>query len=485
MIVTIKTMKECEQNSTLSTLELMDQVGFKLAQEIIKRHHNEKIVVLCGKGNNGGDGYILAKYLNEAGFNVKVYPLFDEQSTSESKKNRTKCKKIITNDLSDIKSADILIDAIFGFGFSGNIPNDLRELFRLVNDLDSIKYAIDINSGAEADTGNFDNDAICSDITFALGYKKIFHQLRKDHFLFKECDLISLDIAESKTSDLVEMDDNIFMNQFPILKEDAYKGSEGKPLIVGGSYGMAGATLLNIMGAKASGSSYIHVLCHEKIYPLLQANEITPVFHPFTKDTVVSTFNNVVNEAKCICFGSGANYLDCKNKLFEMILQQTVCPVVLDAEAIRMLKNDLYLLKLIKTPVILTPHIHEFSSLVGLPIETIQANRIEIAKSFAKEYKVILVLKGPHTLVVSPTQDLYINQTGNAALAKAGSGDFLTGLITGLLSQKRDLYQAVVMAVWLHGKAADLAIASHHPKMVTIESLVDYIDEFLYSNLNI
>lgn len=485
MIVTVNTMKQCEQNSGLSNFELMEQVGFKLAIEIMNRHkQHENIVIVCGKGNNAGDGFVLARYLLDSNYHVSVIALYSELTTSESQENMKKLPKKVfvkKNDIfNGIENADVLVDAVFGFGFKFEIPSECKEAFVQYNQSKAVKYSIDINSGAEADTGHIACDALKSHITFVLGYKKIIHVLRKDHHLFDECIVIPIDIKECDHSELVEMTQEQFVKEFPRIQEDAYKGQEGIPLIVGGCYGMAGATCLNILGAKASGISYLHVACDEKIYPILATKEITPVFHPFTLDTVGSVLKDVLPKVKCIAFGSGATYLDSKKVILELLLQQSTCPVVLDAEGIRCLQNNLYILKLVRTQVILTPHLKEFADLIGMSLESLKTNKLEIAKEFAKEYHVTLVLKGPHTLVVSSQGEVYINQTGNAGLAKAGSGDFLTGLITGFIAQKRDVFMAVILAVWLHGHAADLALKNHHQRMIQIEDLKQEIEQFYF-----
>lgn len=483
MIVTTETMKTCEENSTFSSEELMEKVAFKLAVEIKKRHDSHsKVCIVCGQGNNGGDGFALARYLIQEGYDVKVLPTDYKQKTKESQKNRDLVNKKNLINFKGIQEYDfdIVVDAIYGFGFKGSIKDELRPIMNWINQ-HGLVYSIDINSGAEADTGKHDRDAIKSSITFALGYLKPFHCLRKDHFLFEKLECIPLEIPAPKKSDCIEMDEDKFIQNLPRMNEDGYKGQLGKTLIIGGCMGMIGATALNILGAKASGTTYLHVACDESIYPVLASREITPVFHPFTMDTVVPVIRPLIQEVNAIGFGSGATYLESKKRIQELILQQSSTPVVLDAEALRLLIGNLYILKLIQTPVVITPHIKEFADLVGLPIEVIESDKINIAKEFAKEYHVILVLKGPCTLVVSPFGECYINQTGNQSLARAGSGDLLLGLITGFISQKKDILTSVIMAVWLHGYVADLAIEKHPIMTMQPEFLVEAIDRFYLS----
>lgn len=488
MIVNVETMKEIETNSTFSNEETMEKVGFQLANHIMQNHNqNEKIIILCGNGNNGGDGFVVARILEHAGYDVKIMLVDSLPNTKEARKNYDLLNSslFISLDSSNqtLLESDLIVDAVYGIGYHGQLKTEIKKLFDYINKLNRLVYSIDINSGAEADLGKFDSSALHSTITYALGFYKPFHMLRKDHFLFEKCILISLDFKYPNTTPYQEMNEELFIKNYPVRLEDSYKGKDGKSLLIGGSYGLSGALSLNILGAQTSGCSYIHVVCHESIYPLVASNNITPVFHPFAKDTLFSVIKPLLNEVTSIGYGSGATYLEGKKDILECILQNSNCPVVLDAEAIRLLINNLYILKLIRTPVILTPHLQEFANLLGITIEVLKENKFEYALQFAKEYRVTLVLKGPCTLVISPTGEIYINQTGNNALARAGSGDILTGLITGLLSQTKDIFRAVIMAVWLHSYAADLATKKHSKIAFKFEYFEEAIDSFYLSNL--
>lgn len=481
MIVTIETMKICEEKSAFTTIELIEEVGFKLAVEIMKRQNRtQRICLVCGTGNNGADGFVCAQVLQREGYDVVVLPIDDKQKTKESKMMRETLSTQLFATFEQVQSMsfDLIVDAIYGCGFHGEFNEEVRKIVQWINESNTTVYAIDVNSGAHADTGSYDKDAVRSQITFALGFLKPFHCLRKDHFLFKEVVCIPLSIETPKKSDVFEMDTQTFLEHTVNSSEDSYKGKTGKALLIGGCMGMAGALAHNILGAKASGCTYLHVACEESIYPILASREITPVFHPFTSNTAKSVIDPLLQEVNAIGFGSGVTYLSEKRQIQECLLQQRSTPIVLDADAIRLLVGNLYLLKFVAAPVILTPHIKEFADLINLSLEEVQADKVTIAQQFAKEYGVYLVLKGPCTLVVSPMGDLYINQTGNQALARAGSGDLLTGLITGFVSQNTNIFLATILGVWLHGKAADLALEKHPLTTMQPEYLMEAIDEF-------
>lgn len=452
-------MKKIEAGSGYSSDELMELVGKKLADEIMQAYSNDKkILFLCGKGNNGGDGFVCAKYLKDYDYDIILCE--GKPKSEEAKQAYAQLSKKKMHPLKEaekyIFDADLIVDAVYGFSYHGSLNTEIKTLFRVINLAKLPVYSIDINSGAESDSGYYDTDALHSSVTFAIECIKPFHALKKEHQLFDACKIISLDLKHDIETNYHEMNEEIFFSSFPHKSENAYKGSYGKTLLVGGGYGAAGALSLNIIGAKTVGAGYINVACPDEIYHIVGSQHITPVFHPFGHATWEETLTPLVHEAKAIAFGSGAAKLSRKNECMDKILQESKGPVVLDAEALRLLVHNTWILRFIQCPVVLTPHLGEFASLINQPVEMIQHHKIAYAKEFALKHKVYLVLKGPNTVVVSPEGQIYINQTGSQALAQAGSGDLLTGILAGLLTIKDDdIFTAVCMGVWLHGYIAE------------------------------
>jgi hydroxyethylthiazole kinase-like uncharacterized protein yjeF len=481
MITDSEGMRKVEKSSGLSTARLMEKAGAAVFDALTKEMTPDtQVLVLCGKGNNGGDGFVLARLLAAAGYAVSVYAC---EGTPVSKEALAAYHKLPAGCLlkkqkidAALEGADVIVDAVYGYGYHGALSKEDTQLFAKVNASGRDVFSIDINSGCEADTGRYDRDAIRSRITYAMDCWKPFHLLRKDHGMFEKTEVLSLDLPHADTR-FHEMNEDLFFRNFPKKKEDAYKGTYGKTLLIGGCYGMAGAVCLNILGAKTVGAPYINVALPEEIYAPAAAHFITPVFHPFGHETMHEVVEPLISSAAAIGFGSGAVYMDHKEDCLDLILQTSRCPVVLDAEALRMLKQNTYILKFVKAPVILTPHIAEFADIVNQPLEVVQDNKMEIVRKFAADYKVILVLKGPNTIVVSPSGDCYINQSGNQALAQAGSGDVLTGIMSAMLSMTRDVFTAVIMAVWLHGYLADLGIETHSIQGFSLDAYPHLMDQ--------
>ena len=274
------------------------------------------------------------------------------------------------------------------------------------------------------------------------------------------------------------MDKETFFSHYPIRRKDSNKFDNGRVFLIGGSYGMAGACILNIIGARSAGASYIDVLLPKEIYPIVAANEITSVYHP---DDLSSDEISVpaLHKAGAIAFGSGMTNHPKKKEYLEYILRNADVPLIIDAEGLNLLSEhpEYYSFN---SQMILTPHMGEFSRLCGISVEEIIENRIEIAVDFAKEKNVILVLKGPETLIVNKDGSFVINDSGNEALARAGSGDVLTGMIAGLCSMYSDPYLAAADAVWLHGHLADEAIKKHSREVFDLTAYPQYADEFFF-----
>ncbi len=474
-------MIRIEQSSGKTPGRLMEIAGKAVSEALGKvLREGSSILILAGNGNNGGDGAVVCRML--AGrFSVQIAYVCGEPKTREARAAYRKVDPaciVSVNDLSEaLRHADAIIDAVYGFSFHGPLDPEMKKLFRAVNNSGKPVYSIDINSGCEADTGHCDSDAVRSKITYALDCYKPFHLLRKDHQIFHQCELLSLGLPHEGSSHYREMDEDLFFANFPKKSETAYKGSLGKALLISGCYGMAGAAGLNILGAETAGIPYLHAAMPEEIYAPLASRFLTPVMHPFGHESWYEVLEPLIHQATAIGFGSGAVYMDHKSQILDLILQNSKVPVVLDAEALRLLQHNTYILRFAGAPVILTPHIGEFSAISNLPEDAIRDNRLKTALDFASDYKVIVVLKGPNTIVASPSGEVYINQTGNQALAKAGSGDVLTGMMTAMLAMTRDVFTAVCMAVWLHGYLAELGTKNHSMQNFRLETYPELMDE--------
>ena len=460
MIIDSKGMKQIEEASGLDVYNLMLRAGTACARQIEKdTEEDSAVLIIAGNGNNGGDGYVIASELNRT---CRLYAPLGLPKTDAAKKARKLVKKSVfvtaKNFEKALEKADTVVDCVFGFSYHGLLSEDLRTLFVKIAKAGKKVISVDINSGCEADTGHCDKDALHSHITYALDCYKPFHMLKREHGMFRECRLIPLGLPHEDVQGFAEMDEQTFFAGFPKKQVNAFKGSEGKILLAGGGMGMAGALCLNITGAKTMGASYINAALPEEIYPIAASKHTTAVFHPLNYGNMYDVMTPLIKSAKAIAFGSGAVRFPRSRDCMDLILQTSTVPVILDAEGLRLMVHNTYLFRFIRCPVILTPHIGEFAALVNMETHEAADARIALARKFALENRVYLVLKGADTVAVSPTGEMYINQTGNPALAQAGSGDLLTGIMTACLAVQPDIFRAVCMAVYMHGHIADLGL---------------------------
>lgn len=485
MIVSRKEMLEIEEKSGLSSFDLINLVGKKLATYLLPYLDvKSNILVLAGSGNNGADCFALIDNLKQ--FQIKLILVNGLPNNPDAMKAYKQVPSSIIQPLTSLdtclKECDVIIDGIFGFGYHGKLSEDMRVLFKQIQNANKPIYSIDINSGAECDSAMHDSFALHSTVTFAIDCYKPFHVLQKYHHLFEKLELVPLDIPHPKQSSFLEMHQTLFFQNLAKRKETAHKGSSGKILLVGGSYGMAGAISLNITGAKAMGFPYIEVGCIDGIYPIVATKHTTPVFHPFSADNVEHQLASTIEHVNAAAFGSGVTQMYEKELCLDLMIQKCHAPLILDAEGIRMLRYNTWKLRFAKSPIILTPHIGEFADLFHLEKEEVMRNPLHYALKCAKELKVYIVLKSAHTIIATPNGQCYINQTGNEALAQAGSGDLLTGMLTALLAYHCDIFTSLRMGVWLHGYIAD-RLVDHHSKMhMNLEDYPAVVDHFFYEN---
>ena len=479
MILTSKEIKEAESNSNQSEYELIQVAGKNLFYAMTEDlEETDKILILAGSGNNGADGMVLCQYLCKNHYDVHIaFPYLNPKS-DQAKKIYTEFEyPVLSNEELDeaLKNTTVIVDALFGFSFHDELPDEIKKLFTKIQTLNLKVFSIDINSGAESDTGKYDSCTLHTNITYALGFYKPVHALNKELKLSNKIKLVPLPIHPNVNT-YKEMNEALFFENYPKQETNEYKGTYGKALLIGGSYGMAGAVGFNIIGARSMGASYIEVGLPDEIYPILAGKFLYPVYLPFNDYNYLDKLTSAIEQAKVITFGSGATNMPHKQAILNLIIEKANCPIIFDAEAIQLLKENLFILKYAKKEVILTPHIGEFSAVSHLSMEEIKNNRIETVTNFAKENHCFVILKGANTIITSPQKDLYINESGNPVLATAGSGDLLTGILAGTLLKQKDIFTSLCMGVYMHGNLADIYSKSHSKINIDLEEYIHLAD---------
>ncbi len=463
----------------VSITELMGRSGRAVANAVRKACPSGYVVIFAGSGNNGGDGYALACEICRS-HRVRVYDVFSAgQRSEEGKHYLNLCKELGGEILpltsaesvrSDIESSDVVVDAVFGTGFHGTLPHIVQELADVINSVKGpMKIAVDVPIGVNADDGSISPHALFVDTTVVLSCmktgllsypaKKVVGEIILDNIGIPN-DIIEQNIAFEN----YYFDSSLAKEALPRRFDDSNKGDYGKALLITGSEKYIGAGFLSIGAALRGGCGYVVHVCgkEERSSYCSKFPEVIYESSYCNGKYDVAGITELSKKCSATLVGCGCGMSENLAELVSSLIEaECDSPLILDADALNSLAfyKSKDVLKLAKRKVILTPHPRELSRLARIPTELINATRIDTAKRFAKEHRVILVLKGAATLVTDG-ETLYINSSGSSALAKAGSGDVLAGLIASVLSYSRDPLLATALAVYLHGAAGDALSSS-------------------------
>ena len=476
-VITVEEMRRLDSltiNSGIIGKELM----YKAALGVYNSYkwHGE-IGIFCGSGNNAGDGYALAIILKENGYSPHII-LVSEKFSTDGLCYFQMCKemKIPIIEYSDeLNWFDIYVDALLGTGFKGEPRGKILECINLLNNVNNPVISVDINSGLNGDNGLF-TYAVESDLTVSIGYLKPGLLLNKAKDLAKK--IVNVDIGiipPEKPMYLLKNGD--IKNFFKCRMNFSNKGTYGYVGIMGGSENYPGALRLANLGETAlrSGCGVSRVIVPSEIYELIFNNvlETTVCKIPSKLGKMVfdeEALNVALKGLKVLSVGVGWGESKEYEGILEYILYNYDIPVIIDADGLNTLaKMDLNILNCCKSKVILTPHLKEFSRLTGHSVSYILENLLECCNEFVNKYNVTLLLKGPATTVLDK-ENIYLINTGNSGMATAGSGDVLTGIITGLLGYHfEDITLTVAVSAYLNGYSGDLA-ASKYTEMGMLSS---------------
>lgn len=479
--VTTQQMSEAEAASEkkgISRARLMHNAARGCFDFIKRRFENYRCLsyaVICGSGNNGGDGIELSFLLRESGIRADVIltdKLPDTETAracinthsialkgAELKKNPQSARDILL-------SADIIIDCVFGTGFHGELPKDIGELFDFSGKCGGVKISVDIPSGVNGNSGTISPHSFKPDITLMLAAVKtgILNYPCRD--FCGEVRIVDIGIASDcyKKYDGIIAEERI-MKLLPKRPESANKGTFGKLLNVAGSRRYRGAALLSSKAALRAGAGLVTLASVEEAVSAAAAALPECVFlnMPADKDGFISSRNltrlgEEAEKASAVTIGCGLGNNESTKEIVSFLLKKGNCPIILDADGINCLADNINILKDNNRPIIMTPHPGEFSRLLKATVSDVQSDRLNLARSFAAEYNVILLLKGRNTVIASPDGRVCINSVGNNALAKAGCGDVLTGIIGALAAQGTKPFLSAALGAYIHGRSADISV---------------------------
>ena len=443
-----------------------------------------KVLVVCGSGNNGGDGYAIARLLHLKGHDVTIFFAGNSQKRSEENAQQAKIAAhyeipVITN--LDTEEYSVIIDALFGTGLKREITGHYREILCSVNQMTGEKVAVDLPSGIHDTTGAQMGIAFCADLTVAIAFPKRGLFLQEGNvcagkILTGDIGISSETFSEGTVTFGYEKQD-LFLG-FPKRKKNSHKGSYGKVLMIAGSKGMSGAAYLSAKAAYAVGAGLVQIYTHEENRVILQ--QLLPEAIITTYDTFDSEqLEKLIQWADLIGIGCGLGKSDTAERVMQYTLKRALVPCVVDADGINILSKHMELIEVTNALIVLTPHMKEMSRMLQCSVKELIEQRMERLHAFVERYKVVCVLKDARTLVAKEHRNTYLNLSGNAAMAKAGSGDVLAGVIVGILAQQCEPYTSACLGVFLHGLAGDMARDKKGAYSVLASDLVAEISSVL------
>jgi hydroxyethylthiazole kinase-like uncharacterized protein yjeF len=479
---------------------LMENAGCGIAEQIPKVvdgfHTERRVAVFCGKGNNGGDGFVIGRHLHKAGHDVAIYFLgpLDELS-ADARRNfdraagtgikLTEIKGI--GDLPQALECDLIIDAVLGTGFSGAPHGPAAEIIDYINNQDTEVVSVDLPSGLNADNGSCEGSVVCADYTFTLALPKYGLYLTPGREMAGVVRVVPIgiqdDVIEQFGLKIELITPDFVTDNLPLRKPDGHKGDFGKLMVLAGSTGLTGAAAMAAESALRSGCGLVKVGCPLSVQPVLATKMTEAMTYPLPdvarKGALalrgLGEMRKLSDEHDAVVVGPGIGRHRETGEVIRRFVAKLDKPCLIDADGLFALSGHTEILKETKARLVLTPHPGEFVCLSASDLPTDFHERIKIAQKFAAEFGVVLVLKGSPTVVAEPNGTAYINQTGNNGMATGGSGDVLSGIIGSFLAQGMTAVDAAVCGVYVHGLAGDIAAEELTPRAMIAGDMIRFL----------
>ncbi len=484
-------------NGGFDHTRLMENAGASVCRFIAEALGvaNRSVAVVCGIGNNGGDGFVVAKRLLEGGAKVRVLLALGTPTTDDAKRflRESEAAGIKTLSFTEqedrqefaktIENSDIIVDAIFGVGFHGTVSDELSEVIEMINSSAGSVVSVDVPSGVDSDSGEVSGACVQADYTVTFSTRKPGHVIYPavDYCGEVHVAAIGIDdhVIQEQEHHISTIDYEDVCRCFPKRSSNTHKGTFGKLLCICGSIGMAGSATFAGKAAVMSGVGMVEMAVPAEIYPIVAGNLVDPVYFLLKTNesgTVSSASVPLILEkmksATAVMIGCGMGKGQDVTDVVEAVIRNSDVPIIIDADGLNAIKDNLGVLREAKAPVVMTPHPGEMARLVGKTNVEVQSQRLEVASSFAMTFGVYMVLKGANTVCANPDGRISINLTGNPGMSKSGSGDVLAGLLGSLLAQGMDPEEAAPCAVHIHGMAGDCAADKYSQHSMTANDII-------------
>jgi len=467
------------KNKSISSLELMESSAHSFVKALEKQNIGSKrIMIVCGVGNNGGDGFAVCRLLKNRGINANaVLVKFRETLSKDCMVNINRLQDVTVLDslsvLPNFSNFDIIIDAIFGSGLNSSVNGLPAGVIESINNARKEVYSIDVPSGLSCDTISKSEHIIKSTHVISFQNAKFSFFFPENSSYIKSWEIVDVGLNESF---IPRQEIAYFMLDERVLKyvksrpRQSHKGTYGHALIMAGSYGKIGAAILSAKACLRSGVGLLTSNIPKCGYEIIQTS-VPEAMCLTDEDLKILTTLPDIKQYDSIGIGPGIGKNELTIKMLKKLLENCIQPLVLDADAINIISTNNELIKLLPNNTILTPHIKELDRLVGPSQST--PERLKKQIEFSKKHKCIIVLKDAYSCISSPEGKLFFNTSGNQGMATAGSGDVLTGIITGLLAQKYEPLSAAIIGVYFHGKAGDQGLEQRTYSSLIASDIID------------
>lgn len=451
------------------------QVAFK-ASSMLEGIENSQITIVAGKGNNGGDALAVTRHLLSMGYAVSIFSmdyidnlLGDAYTNGRILHNLGLDISVLNNQesLDELKQScsqsHLIIDGLFGTGLNADVEGIYSQIIDIINNNSSLVLSIDIASGVDGLTGQIRGNAVKADATVTFYLPKLGMVQFPGASYIGELSVVDIGIpyvlADEYSAPII-IHGNHIRSILPVRPKDGHKGTFGKLLIIAGSQGMTGAAYLSAMAAYRAGSGLVRIAVPEECIGPLATLIPEAIYTTIPKDShtqINNLMQELISTSDAVLIGPGLSCTDETKMVLNAVIKYCDKPMVIDADALNLISQDKALLDELKCEAIITPHAAEMARLTALSVSDVQSHRVEVAKRFADEYGLTVVLKGSGTIIAANDGSIAINPTGNQGMATAGTGDVLAGTITSLLGQGLSPYDSAVAGAYLHGLAGDIA----------------------------
>ncbi len=475
------------ESEPIDSLELMERAGNVFVSWFTEQFPNKKIpiYVFCGNGNNGGDGFVISRLLHQKSYEVNVIVQSNPNKTAKDNKTNHDSLKKLSNlkiltlanseDFPTVKDSSIVIDALFGTGLKVKLHGFFKDLVSYLNKLNVIRLAIDIPSGLlgdESSTGVI----FKADYTFSFEQPKLAFMFPENqkyvgNWIVETIDLSQEYYLNENTNDYL-LTNKTVLSLYKKREKFDHKGSFGHAILIMGSRGKIGAAVLSTFACMRSGCGLTTVYTPSCGYEVLQTTIPEAMVITDSNKCYITSLPNI-DQYNAIGIGCGLGIENETQKVLYELLQNSKQPLVLDADALNIISSNPGMLNKIPNNSILTPHPKEFERLFGKTANDFERNKLQRQK--AVNLKCYILLKGAHSCISNPDGACYYNSTGNPGMGTAGSGDVLTGIITGLLAQGYSSESALCLAVYLHGLAGDLGAQKLGEESLIARDIIKYL----------